>query len=79
VLQQASNIFYNEQNNLINICVIIIDAFLIGTREWASYIFVCNMLCYVYNNLATSKTDQYISLVWPIFRALNRCTKYIKD
>ena len=36
------------------------------------------MLCYVYSNLATSKTDQYIGLVWPIFRALNRFTKYIK-
>jgi len=37
------------------------------------------MLCYVYNNFATSKTEQYISLVWPVFRALNRCTKYVKD
>jgi hypothetical protein len=41
--------------------------------------FLCKMLCCVYINLATSKTDQYISLVCPIFRVLNRCTKCIKD
>jgi len=40
VIQQASDVLYNEQNNLINNYIIIINAFLIGTREWASCIFV---------------------------------------
>jgi len=44
VLQQASNVLYNEQNNRIYI-YIIINAFLIGTREWASYIFYDAVLC----------------------------------
>lgn len=53
--------------------------FLLAHVKGLHIFFLCNLLCCVYNNFATSKTDQYINLVWPIFRALNKCTKYVND
>jgi len=64
VLQQVSNVLYNEQNNLINIYIIIINAYLIGTREWTSYIFcvTCFVVC---------------TLIWPLVKLTSTLVWYV--
>jgi hypothetical protein len=43
------------------------------------HFFFSKVFGYVFNNLAHSNTDRYISMVCPVFRALIRCTKCVED
>jgi len=64
LIQQASNILYNEQNNLINNYIIIISAFFVGTREWASCIFC--VTCFV-----------MYAIIWPLVKLTSTLVWYV--